>query len=316
MIFETIAGITLGYHPDSFTYLDNSSNSKVFNFIEDPMQFIGKFYYVLVSFFKNNVILILFTNIIIFALTNLCIYSKIKDYMFNNGYIYFFSCMILIFDPYRAHLSVHVLKDTLIIFSFILLLCNINNFSSVFFIFFGFLMRIQFYGYLPIAFAFMSKKTLFIYSLILLYSFPFLSSLEIPVPDELDEKIALNFREFDKIPHFVNLTFPYGDILRSLTWPLIRITDLAVIFHPLYFLFFFQSLALVFLILYTKSYSKFNFLFFLGVLAFIAYAAPGYNSYLRYSQPVITALFLWTIVSNAKLELKNKPLHNFKIKKF
>ena len=315
MILEVMAGIRLGYHPDSFTYLDNSSDSLVFNFIEDPMQFIGAFYYVIVSFFENNVILLLSLNILIFALTNLCIYSKIKNNIFNNGYIYFFSCIVLIFDPYRAHLSVHVLKDTLIIFSVILLLCNINNFSSVFFIFFGFLMRFQFYGYLPLAFAFMSKKTLYIYSLVLLCSLPFLLFWEIPILDGQSQKVALNFREFDRIPNFVNLNFPYGDILRSLLWPFIRITDLAAMFHPLYFLFFFQSLALIYLIFYTKSYLKFNFLFFLGVLAVIAYAAPGYNSYLRYSQPVITALFLWITASNARLELKNKSTHNNKIKK-
>jgi len=300
MTIELIFGITLGYHPDSYTYLEKSSESMPLNFIENPKNFIGTFYYVIVSFFDNNTVLLLSFNIIIFALTNLCIYLKIKNSLFNNGYVYFFSCLILIFDPYRAHLSVHILKDTLIIFSFILLLCNINNFYSLFFLILGFLMRFQFYGYLPIALAFSSKKLTFIYFAIFLSALFFFNILEFSFQFEDQDKVSLDFREFDTIPNFVDYAFPYGDILRSLLWPFFRILDLAVIFHPLYFLFFIQSLALVYLIYITKSYLNYKFLLFFGVLALIAYAAPGYNSYLRYSQPVITGLFLWIGFSNAK----------------
>lgn len=302
MIIELMLGITLGYHPDTYTYLDNSSETLPFKFIDDPIKFIGTFYYVIVSFFDNNIILLLSLNIILFALTNLCIYLKIKKYLFDNGYIYFFSCLILIFDPYRAHLSVHILKDTIIIFSFILFLCNINNVSSFFFLILGFLMRFQFYGYLPAAFAFLSKKLTFVYFIIFLCSFLLFEFSELPFSQE--EKPPLNFREFDKIPNFVDYPFPYGDILRSLLWPFFRILDLAVMFHPLYFLFFFQSLALVYLIYYTKSYLNYKFFLFFGVLAIIAYAAPGYNSYLRYSQPVLTGLFLWIGFSNMKTRIE------------
>lgn len=300
MTIESIFGITLGYHPDTLTYLENSGPDLPFDFIDNPFQFFGNFYYVLVSIFDKNIIIILSINIILFALTNFCIYLKIKNYLSNNGYFYFFSCLILIFDPYRAHLSVHILKDTLIIFSFILLLCNLNNISSFFFLILGFFLRFQFYGYLPIIFAFLSKRNASIIIVVLLISSQFLSFgafSDLNKPD-------LAFRDFDLVPNFVYLSNPYGDILRSLTWPIVRLFNLAFIFHPIYFLFFLQSLALIYLIFFNKSYLNFKFLFFLFVLALIAFAAPGYNSYLRYTQPVITALFLWVNTSTIKAELK------------
>jgi hypothetical protein len=299
LLIERTIGITLDYHPDSLTYLDFSDQTLAKSFVEAPLDFVGSFFYVIVGFLDKNVFIIITINILVFALTNLIIYSAVKNILNKESNLYFVLSLLLIFDPYRAHLSVHVLKDTLIIFSLIFTLHFINSIFgilSLFSIFFGILLRFNFYGYLPVVILFLKNKNIYILFFIFLMIVP-LISFEFNDGDAVG---SLAFRDFDKIPNFVNFQYPVGEILRGLTWPIIRVFNLAFIFHPIYILFIVQSLALTFLLFYNRHYLNFNIIIFYLVLAIIASSAPGYNSYLRYTQPVMTALYLWVISSRYK----------------
>ena len=117
LLIERTIGITLDYHPDSLTYLDFSDQTLAKSFVEAPLDFVGSFFYVIVGFLDKNVFIIITINILVFALTNLIIYSAVKNILNKESNLYLVLSLLLIFDPYRAHLSVHVLKDTLIIFS-------------------------------------------------------------------------------------------------------------------------------------------------------------------------------------------------------
>jgi hypothetical protein len=81
--------------------------------------------------------------------------------------------------------------------------------------------------------------------------------------------------------------------MRSLTWPVIRLTGLAVLFHPIYLLFLFQTVALTYLFFANKNYLNYKIIFFIISLVGLAIVTSGYNSYLRWSQPIITALSIW-----------------------
>lgn len=300
LLIERSIGIGLDYHPDTLTYLEFSDETLKNSFIENPFNFIGSFFYVWVGFFNKNTFIIITINILVFAITNLILYLGVKNILNKQNNFYLILSLLLIFDPYRAHLSVHILKDTLIIFSLISTLYFINNkfffIPSIFSVIFGMLLRFNFYGYLLIIVSFLKNKNFYILFILFFIIIPFVP-FELDELDDFSEKGSLAFRDFDKIPNFVNFNYPFGEILRGLTWPIIRVFNFAFLFHPIYIIFTIQSLAFTFLFFYNKNYLNLNILLFYFTLAVIASAAPGYNSYLRYTQPVVTALYLWVIAN-------------------
>ena len=103
--------------------------------------------------------------------------------------------------------------------------------------------------------------------------------------------------------------YPLGDIMRSLTWPVIRLTGLSAIFHAIYLLFLFQSVALMYLFFANKNYLSYKIIFFIIPLVALGIITSGYNSYLRWSQPIITVLSIWLAalpVDTQNLRLKTQ----------
>ena len=126
LIIERIIGIGADYHPDSSYYLNYKDYVKHFR--------VGLFYHDIVYFFNSNLSALITLNVVAFALTNTVLYSTIKNVYLTKGRFYYISALIIIFDPYRAHLSVHVLKDTLLILSLVLFLFNSNIIIKLFFL--------------------------------------------------------------------------------------------------------------------------------------------------------------------------------------
>lgn len=141
LFIERSIGIGFDFHPDSLVYLKISGIVKFEDFFKNPVDLIGRFYYLIVGFFDKNKTILITINIIFFALTNFIIYSSIKNILCKKSNLYLIFSLLLIFDPYRAHLSVHILKDTLIEFSLIYSLIYINKYFglvSVFYFFWEF----------------------------------------------------------------------------------------------------------------------------------------------------------------------------------
>ena len=113
-------------------------------------------------------------------------------------------------------------------------------------------------------------------------------------------------RSFDTVYNFINFDFPFAQILRGITWPVIRITGLAVLFHPFYFLFLLQSVALMYIIYVNRRYIDYRVIFFILPLMIIEIVSSGYNSYLRYSEPVITIFSIWLAALPVKYVKKFK----------
>jgi hypothetical protein len=315
LLIERSININYDYHPDSLTYLDYSSEDLIISFYQDPIRFLGRFYYIWVSFFSANKIILITLNIFLYALTNSIMSSLIKEIYRKKGWLYYISVLIIIFDPYRAHLSVHILKDTFIIFSLVTFLFSSSKIISIFGLILGFMLRLGFFIYLPMKFVDLNKKDFIIITSFVLFSFWYFSDA-IFRGLSLGQEIDMSFRDFDIVYNFIEIGYPLGDILRSLTWPFIRITGLAALFHFIYLLFLFQSLALIYLFFANKNYLNYKIIFFIIPLVGLAIVTTGYNSYLRWSQPIITALSIWLaclpvknfIILEKKLKINSKKV--------
>jgi len=62
LLIERSININYDYHPDSLTYLDYSSEDLIISFYQDPIRFLGSFYYIWVSFFSANKIILITLN--------------------------------------------------------------------------------------------------------------------------------------------------------------------------------------------------------------------------------------------------------------
>lgn len=289
---ERSVNINYDYHPDTLTYLNNSSEDLIADFYQNPLQFLGSFYYIWVSFFTANKIVLITLNIFIYALTNSIMFLLIKEIYRKKGWLYYISVLIIIFDPYRAHLSVHILKDTLIIFSLVLFIFSSSKIISSFGLILGFMLRLGFFAYIPIILIYLNKKNFIFITLGIIIPFWYFWGIILSGISS-GQEADMAFRDFDRVYNFVEIGYPLGDIMRSLTWPVIRLTGLAVLFHYTYLLFFFQSVALMYLFFANKNYLSYKIIFFISTLAGLAIVTSGYNSYLRWSQPIITALSIW-----------------------
>jgi len=293
LFIERKNNIRIDFHPDATEYFEKADEEILNAVIDNPFQFLGKFYYVIVSYFIDNTEFLIILNILAYSLTNYILYLIIKNIFSKKNFLYSIFILIVIFSPYRAHLAVHPLKDTLIILSLVFSFFSSSIVINFIFIFLGFMLRLSFYVYLPIFFVSIKKKLFFfiftfLFSIILFY----FSSVMF---DAIENMADMTNRSFDNVYNFINFDFPFAQILRGITWPVIRITGLAVLFHPFYFLFLLQSVALMYIIYVNRRYVDYRVIFFILPLVIIATITNGYNSYLRWTQPIITVLSVWML---------------------
>ena len=307
LFIERKNNIQIDFHPDVTEYFEKADEEILKLFIENPFQFLGKFYYVLVSYFIDNTEFLIILNILAYSLTNYILYLVIKNIFRKKNFLYSIFILIVIFNPYRAHLALHPLKDTLIILSLVFSFFSSSIVINFIFIFLGFMLRLSFYVYLPIFFVSIKKKLFFfIFTFLFSIIFFYFSSVMF---DAIQNMADMTNRSFDNVYNFINFDFPFAQILRGITWPVIRITGLAVLFHPFYFLFLLQSVALMYIIYVNRRYVDYRVIFFILPLIALAVVSSGYNTYLRYSEPLITIFSFWLAA------LPTKYVKNFKVKK-
>jgi hypothetical protein len=292
LFIERKNNIQIDFHPDATEYFERADQEMLSSFIENPFQFLGKFYYVIVSYFIDNIEFLIILNILAYSLTNYILYLIIKNIFSKRNFLYSIFILIIIFNPYRAHLAVHPLKDTLIILSLVFSFFSSSIVLNFIFISFAAMLRLGFYVYLPIFFLNIKNKNFaffifFIFSLFLYFYFGGMIS------EALRLSADMRNRSFDTVYNFINFDFPFAQILRGITWPVIRITGLAALFHPFYFLFLLQSVALMYIIYVNRRYVDYRVVFFILPLMIIAAVSSAYNTYLRYSEPILTIFAIW-----------------------
>jgi hypothetical protein len=286
-------GIGIDYHPDATTYLDSLDESTNLRFFDNPLDYVGSFYYVFVNFLNGSVNLLIGFNIFLFAVTNSAMFNLVRRIYLKKGWLYYFSILIIIFDPYRAHLSTHVLKDTFIMFCLFFLCFSKGFIIMIFSAILGMFLRFAFFIYVPILFALKKitiKNIFFILIIFCITSYLFIDNIILGLQEGQSADMA--FRSFDQVPNFLNYDTA-GSLMRTIIWPVIRISGSAILFSPVYLLFLIQAWALMYLAFVNRSYFKFTHIFLILPLAVLAYSTTGYNSYLRYTQPVLTILSVW-----------------------
>ena len=300
LLIERSLSINYDFHPDSITYLTNSKNFVKFIY-ENPLKIFGKFYYFVVDLFNSDINFLISLNILIFALTNLILFSKVRSVYRKNGLLFYFAVLIIIFDPYRSHLSVHILKDTLVIFSLTILFFSSNIYFKIFSLFLGFFTRLGFFMYLPNMLSGLNRFHNIFFLLIFICFLVFYKENFI-LAFSSGQIVDMGFRSFDLVYNFIEIGYPLSDILRSISWPVIRLTGIAFIFHPIYFLFFLNSLAIIYIVSFNFNYLKKNVFLLLISFAAFAFVTSGYNSYLRWTQPLMTVFPIWVIALSLNLK--------------
>lgn len=290
---ERLAGIGWDFHPDANTYI-TISNGTVSSF--DIQNYFGGLFYVLVDMVNSEIWLLITFNIFIYSITNVALANFFKK---NTGlykkqiWILF---LLVIFNPYRTHLSVHVLKDTLIIFGMVYFFTS-NRVYSWIFLLLSYSVSHRTVIYLI---AILNKKNLIILMIpivffILMQSEDYLFSV-LSSKDTVD----MTFRDFDKVPNFFEFGV-LGAIIRAIIWPFLFLTGFFIFISPA-LLFIPLSVGSFFLQLWHyRQYKKWAFYLpvylSMGILAFMV---SGFTSFVRYALPLMTILPLLTIKHHAK----------------
>ena len=279
LVIERAFGIKWNYHPDAETYIYESPVVAL-NLIEEGIiSFFNNFYFLISLFLSSNIDYLIILNMIIYSLTNIVIYDIINEYKKIN--VNNLSFWILVLIPYRLHLSVHVLKDTLIIF-FLFLIFSKNVFSKSSFLFI-LLMRVFSVFYFVVLIPSKYYKVLFVFILSLIIFF------NTQISSFLSEKneVSMTFREFDNVPTFSEFGL-FGIFIRAIIWPFLTMTGLYLFISPS-IAFFPVALGSFIVQLWCKFYLKVNGIVLQVYFScfLIALFVNGFTSYLRYTFPLI-----------------------------
>lgn len=282
--FENLIGIDKFYHPDSIHYLDPLNFPLLTIVPKSLFEYLSWGFYFFVKILNYNYELIIIINFLLYSLTNVYIFEKIfKNYLKEYNFIELNMLIYLLFlDPYRLHLACHVLKETLIIFFFSIIILSKFNYIKIIFIILLEFFRKNSFIYLLIFFKFKSIISLFyfpnkiinkkyfkffyiiLFSLILLaiYFFVDLSYLMKRVDWLLQH---LHYREFpsrayDNIPTFKEGRYQVGG-------PYLGMDHMP--FNPYFYEGLFLKLFSWTIILFTGAFAFFTNSFMFKILGFL-----------------------------------------------
>jgi hypothetical protein len=339
------------YHPDSVYYLSRYS-------IDTFLSINFSLYENIINFFKNifhNLLYLSIINIIneITVIVNDAKFEFLKDTIYRNVvkfniFFYIFGNILIIkfysnifkekifdkknllllgiilFLPYKTHLTISVLKDSLILFLLIFAFTSKNIYSLILSIFLGTSFRWGFFLYLILFInkKIFSKKLLILLSIIIViflswfiftklntdHNSDTLNSLWISIKEYLKVRntVEINGRDFDQVPSFFE--YKTGSILRGITWPFLFITGTFSIFTKSYIFYCLSIEIIVVQFLMYGYYRKYVFnLNLIIVLMLIAMQTNTFTAFFRYSYLAYYVSLLITFLdsSNYKRNLTN-----------
>jgi len=284
-LVENIYGFDPFYHPDVSTYIFNAPDFDTISFSD---YFPGQFYFILSSFVNADYFTLVIINVLVYASTNVVLFQLVSRFPFKKNLLGLILFSFFVFSPYRIHLSIVPLKDTIIIFFVSLLF--INPLLIKFLSFFSLLaFSIRSFVYVPsfLNFRLNYQAIVFLILLITIFLLLFDSSLIFDLLST-ESQVDMNFRGYDFVPVFSEFG-AFGAFLRFLLWPFLSLTGVYNLFSFNFFVFI-VSISPIFLQLWA-FFSFRSFCFPLPVfisLGILAYLVPGFTSFLRYSLPLIT----------------------------
>ncbi len=286
LMLERLIGINWDFHPDAITYITLSNIMVHEIFPKSTFPLLNNAYYYVVAFLNQNIILAISLNIFIYSITNIIMFITYKKYIktFKIGSLLnLFLFLLVLFNPYRLHLAVHILKDTFIILFFIIIVSQF---------------RYSVLGWIPLLLFRLSS---------LLYSIPLIKKrnfiifgvlfiiVAIMHPEVLDRiynasEVDMRFRDFDKVPNFYEYGF-VGSLLRAIIWPFFVFSGLFIILSPSIMYFPIALGSILTQLWIWISFKKFGYTFGIYIsMGIFALLVTGFTSYIRYVFPLLIAL--------------------------
>jgi hypothetical protein len=286
LCIERVVGIGWDYHPDSVFYATHSDEI-YFNIVDDWLKVFNNGYYVVVHFLSQSVIVTTLMNMTAYSMTNAILYKTIKE---NSKYkIDFLLLMLLLFNPYRLHLSTTMLKDTLIILMMVLLVRGGIKTRAM--SFFGLvLIRVA----SPIYIIALIPRRIFLYLIpavlaVIYIMWPYVVLRVLEFNSQL-----MQFREFDNIPTFQDLGL-LGAIIRGVVWSILGLSGVFAIVSPSPEFILVAIGPVITLIFIKKATGTYNIpLELLAAASIFGVMVTGYSSYIRYIYPLIV---VWPIIA-------------------
>ena len=285
LFIERYLGIEWDFHPDARTYIESPPGKYKDINLNNIM--LGHWFYVVVTFFDNNIDKVIAINVLIYSFTNVGIATFFyKHAPTRQKKLVLFLFLLVIFNPYRVHLAIHVLKDTIIIFGMVYFLIS-KRFSWGFFLI-SFLVSLRSAIYLIAIIGKRNFVLVFVVILLFLFYYKGVDGLLFLLSPEF--QFDMKVRDFDKVPNFYELG-TIGVILRVIIWPFFYLTGVFIFFSPslMYLPIAIGSFFLQ--IWHLTQFKKFTFYFQIYLaLGVIAFMVSSFTSYIRYALPLITIL--------------------------
>lgn len=300
LIMERVAGLHWDFHPDAMHYIDHSAEVSQNILSQKAWQrAVNNSYYLIVNLFEQNIFALITLNIIIYSLTNVIIFNVISSVHIysKKSHLFYILLISIVFDPYRMHLGISILKDTIILFLITLLFLLPKTLKII-----PLILMPYFRIILPsLALFYLSSRIIviliFIFTTIIFVQFELIQDFL-----EMRNQGNMQLRSFDKIPNFFEFGV-LGAILRMLTWPMLYLSGFFIILSPapLFFPVFFQVITVfTFWCLFLPK-DKTVFVL-IGYLAAIALVVSGFTAYIRYAIPALYFALLMCSDKSKKLQ--------------
>ena len=291
LLVERVAGIEWDFHPDANTYV-TISDGTIDNFTLG--NYFGGLYYILVDLADSQVWLLITFNIFIYSMTNVALGKFFKKHVDRQKVTCYFLFLCVIFNPYRIHLSVHVLKDTLIIFGLVYYFTAHRKYAWLFFVL-SYAISVRSVIYLT---AFLNRRNFLIVSMpIMLFIFIQPDGWLLSVLSS-EHSVNMTFRDFDKVPNFFELGL-LGAIIRALLWPFIFLTGVFYLISPTIMYLPIALGSLLLQLWHFKQFGRGALYFQVYVsLSILAFMVSGFTSFIRYGLPMLTILPILVIRAN------------------
>jgi hypothetical protein len=290
---ERLIGMEWDFHPDANTYIVYSSGTIDSFSIQN---YFGGFFYILVDMMNSQIWLIITFNIFIYSITNVALANFFKKNAGLHKKQIWILFLLVIFNPYRTHLSVQVLKDTLIIFSLVYFFTAHRIYSWIFLLV-AYSVSVRAVIYLT---ALLNKKNLIILIIPMVIFLLIQPEDFLPRVLSATDQVDMTFRGFDKVPNFFEFGL-LGAIIRAIVWPFLFLTGLFFLISPA-LLYLPVAVGSIFLQFWSfKQYGRpalyLQVYLAMGILAFMV---SGFTSFIRYTLPLLTILPILVIQKNNK----------------
>lgn len=308
---ELAAGIDKRFHIDSQTYSSDKARAACEQVFEHGRTLINRGYYC-TSYLLGPDLAILLNALAYCIATTLMVSALLRS---KSTPLVTVLILCLILAPYRAHLGIHLLKDSLI-----------SLFVALAFFWRGGMIWLfpitLFRGaasviYFPALFSL--RSLILVGTIITAGTFIVFFDTMMHWISLLEggNKTQFVFQTYDKVPTFQEYNV-WGDVIRSLIWPLFILTGVFFVFSPAPLFFPIAAAGFVTaatLILNRKHINWEKVAVIYLSIGIIAYMAPGFTGFTRYSYPLATVVMVSALIGQPSIRLSDWLKHFRNIKR-